>query len=668
VSSTTPMFATSTLARPGQGLNWYPEKLERVEDALQVAVRRAYGKLQIRRLSFRSFAPTAHAIEQLSERLGTLDEVSFESEVHQVREVMRARGFERDALVPALAVAGAIVQKEFGFRLHREQYYCVWLLMHGVLAEMATGEGKSVTAGVAAALAAMAGLPVHVITTNDYLVERDAKSMKRLFDRFELSSGHASSALNDDERRCAYARDICYVSNKQIVFDYLRDRQLFGSRPSSVSSRVSALVTGRSVAPILRGLCFAIVDEADSVLIDDAITPLILSRQAEGNAEQAQSLTAISLAMRLTNGVDFTVDARARRITISEEGEYRVATMVSGLDGVWKNRRFHLELVRQALTAIHLFIRDREYIVRNDEVQLIDQSTGRVMPDRKLQHGLHQMVETKERCEISGQTETLASLSFQRFFRRYHSLCGMSGTVKEAQAELSKVYGVSVMPVPTHRPSARSARPPIICIDKAAHNAALIGEIGRCLHAGRPVLVGTRSLAESEQIAEAFKQAGIRHALLNARQDAREAQIVAKAGGAGVVTIATNMAGRGTDIPLEPAVRESGGLHVIVAELNDNKRIDRQLIGRSARQGDPGSYVCIICLEDELLHRYLPHWVIRLLSSSQSSGNAIWRRLCFLLCRFVQSRHERQLAIQRRHASQADDRINARLSFIHDKE
>jgi preprotein translocase subunit SecA len=230
------------------------------------------------------------------------------------------------------------------------------------------------------------------------------------------------------------------------------------------------------------------------------------------------------------------------------------------------------------------------------------------------------------------------------------------------------VYGVSVMPVPTHRPSARSARRSVICVDKASHLSALRDEIGRCLRAERPVLVGTRSLAESERIAEQLREAGIRHALLNARQDEREAQIVAKAGAAGVVTIATNMAGRGTDIPLEPTVRKSGGLHVIVAELNDNKRIDRQLIGRSARQGDPGSYVYIICLEDELLHRYLPRWVLRLLSSSKFHGNAIWRRLCFLMSRYVQSMHERQLAIQRRRASQADDRISARLSFIHDKE
>ena len=656
------------LIRPGRALDWYPEKRSDDSDAALDWVRRQADRMRLRRLGFARFADVANQIDASINRLRALPTTGRKAELAELREAFDRDGFSATPVIDAMAHAGTFVKDRYGFWLHREQYYCVWLLLNGVLAEMATGEGKSITAGVTASIGALAGLPVHVITTNDYLVARDAESARPLFDYFGLTSGYVTPELGDDERRAAYRNDVCYVSNKQLVFDYLKDRRSFGQRPSSVSSRTRSLVCGESKAPFMRGLSFAIVDEADSVLIDDAITPLILSQQVDGDDNVTQSITAMSLARRMTEGEDFFVESRFRRISISEDGEYKLATMASSLDGVWKNKRFRQELARQALAAIHLFVRDRDYIVRNDEVQLIDQSTGRVMPDRKLQHGLHQMVETKEKCELSGRTETLSSLSFQRFFTRYHHLCGMSGTVAESAKELGRVYGLSVMPVPTHQPTARVSSPPVIAKNRAGQHAALLEEIGRCNREGRPVLIGTRSVVESESLSELLCDERISHRVLNARQDEQEADVVAKAGRLGAVTIATNMAGRGTDIPLDYQARELGGLKVIVAELNDNRRIDRQLIGRSARQGDPGGYVYILSLEDDLLQRLLPMSLRRLLASRWMLTNRPGRLLAFGLCRLAQALNERANRKMRRNAAKADVRTNARLSFVNAKE
>lgn len=656
------------IVRPGQLLDWYPETLSDEEDVFARMLTELVTRKRGHGLRFSKFRRIARRIEHAVSEAGKLDEPAFETEIATLRIELRSRGFVEENLVRAFALVGVEVRRQFGFDLHREQYFCAWILLHGMLAEMATGEGKSITAALAAIVAGLAGTPVHVITTNDYLVARDAAAMRPLFERFGLDSGHASTRQKDDERRAAYSRAICYVSNKQLVFDYLRDRQQLGNRPSSISARVQGLYRLEAPKPLLRGLCFAIVDEADSVLIDDAITPLILSKQAQGESDLSQSLTAISLAHRLTVGDDFKVDTRARRVSITERGEERLASLVGGLDGIWKNRRFRLELVRQALTAIHLYHRDRDYLVRDGEVVLVDQSTGRMMPDRKLQHGLHQMVETKEKCELSGQAETLASLSFQNFFRRYKHICGMTGTAKEAAAELRRVYRLDVVGVPTHRPSARISENPHFAAGDRAHKDLLLTEIRSCRESGRPVLVGTRSLAQSERISDYLNSLSLPHRVLNARQDAQEAEIVSKAGRNGAITIATNIAGRGTDIPLDEDVRGLGGLKVIVAELNDNQRIDRQLLGRCARQGDPGSYAYIISLEDEMLLRYAPKACLRLLCSRALMRMSFWPRLCLLLCRYVQSKHERHQRHTRKLVALADAQMNRRLSFSGYKE
>ncbi|MFK7916179.1 MAG: hypothetical protein AB8B93_19865 [Pseudomonadales bacterium] len=656
------------LPMPGQWLDWYPEKTEPERDFLSRTMARVSCQASARRLRYRSFAATAKTINRESARLSALTGDQQKAFWGETRASLRSAGLSRSNLIRAFASIKRGVFNIHGFELHDEQLFCAWALMHGLLAEMATGEGKSITAGAASIVAAAAGAPVHVITTNDYLVQRDAEGVAPLLEYFDFSVNFVLPEHNDDERRAAYASDVCYVSNKQLVFDYLRDRQALGNRPATIQARLRPLSNSSAAAPLLRGLCFAIVDEADSVLIDDAITPLVLSQQVQGDSDVARVTAAISLARRLELGEDFTIDRRVRTVSLCEAGEELLTELVRGLDGIWKNRRFRHEYVRQALSALHLFSRDIDYLVRDGEVILIDQSTGRVMPDRKLQHGLHQMIEIKEQCELSGQAETLASLSFQHFFQRYQHLCGMTGTASEAVPELRSVYQLPVIAVPTHSPSRRTELAPRFAEDERAHADLIVHSARERYALGQPVLVGTRSLAQSEQISAALDAAGLTHTVLNARQDENEAEVVAQAGTRGSITIATNIAGRGTDIPVADAICEIGGLHVIVAQLNDNRRIDRQLVGRCARQGDPGTYQYLISLDDELLQRYTASRLGRLRQVKKMTPTDSWHRMCMRMARLAQRRHESAQFKMRKQVAATDAQLRKRLSFTGYKE
>lgn len=664
------MFSRSAavMERPGYMLNWYPETTYQQPELISRLANNMTCLVQARVQRFSGFGASIREIDRYAADYSSASSEQQQSEILDIRSKLRLEGFVHPNLLKALGMVKSGAHDVFGFHLHNEQMFCAWALMHGLLPEMATGEGKSVTAAVAAIVAAFAGLPVHVITTNDYLVERDAQSMEALFSRFNISSSFVTPDHTDEQRRAAYASDVCYVSNKQLVFDYLRDRQTLGNRPASLTSALRSVLGQNSKPALLRGLCFAIVDEADSVLIDDAITPLVLSQKLEADGGPGQSLTAISLAQRLSLGDDFSVDNRTKSVSILEQGEDSLSDAVRGLDGVWKNRRYRHELVRQALSALHLFQRDVDYLVREGEVVLIDQSTGRVMSDRKLQNGLHQMLEVKERCELSGRSETLSSMSFQTFFQRYKHLCGMTGTAREASGELRRVYGLGYVEVPTHNTSRRIACAPNFAETDEEHGQMLLSAIVERHATGQPILIGTRSLAQSERLSELLEAQGLLHALLNARQDEDEASVVARAGARGAITIATNIAGRGTDIPISSTIGELGGLHVIVAELNDNERVDRQLFGRCARQGDPGSYEYLLSLEDPLLGRFAERSVRRLLRVKALISARAWQGLCLRACQRAQRVQERAQRKARKQVAAADIQMQKRLTFTGYKE
>lgn len=489
-----------------------------------------------------------------------------------------------------------------------------WILIQGLVAEMETGEGKTLTATLAAATAALAGVPVHIITVNDYLAARDAAWMAPIYRILGLSVGIIVHGMDPSARAAAYACDVTYCTNKEVVFDYLRDRLLLGRRSGRMHLQLDRLAGTRARAArlLLRGLHYGIVDEADSVLVDEARTPLIISGgdHHSGMGERGIYETALSVAGRLEPGRDYLGQERAIHLTAA--GEVRVSDLTHDLGGVWAGRLRREELVRQALTAQHLFERDQHYLVHDGKVQIIDEYTGRLMADRSWERGLHQLIEVKEGVQVTQQTVPLARISYQRFFRRYLKLAGMTGTAREVAGELASVYGLAVVSVPTNRSLIRRNLGDRVYPSMTAKWDPVVERIRGLHQSGRPVLVGTRFVGTSEDLSRRLTAAGLPHQVLNARQDQEEAEIIAQAGQPGRITVATNMAGRGTDIRLAPGVAELGGLHVIATERHEARRIDRQLFGRCGRQGDPGSYEAMISLEDELI---------------KTHGGRIWRWL-----------------------------------------
>lgn len=552
-----------------------------------------------------------------------------------------------------------IKQAELGFALVREtarrqlrmahfptQLMAGFVILTGRVSEMATGEGKTLMASLPAATAAMAGIPTHVVTVNDYLAQRDAEEMKPIYLALGLTVGVVTSDASPEERKQAYQQDIVYCTNSQLVFDYLKDQVVLEQATHPVALHAMT-IEQKGLADQLtqRGLHFAVVDEADSVLVDEARTPLILSAKGELNEEEVLSYQhAIEFALALPDD-SYQLFAAQKRVELLPAAEEALEVFAEEHKGIWLGRVRRESLIKQALTALYFYERDIDYLVTEEEkVEIIDPSTGRVMPDRSWSHGLHQLIEIKEGVEVRPPNKVMAKISYQKFFRRFCFLGGMSGTLKEVSKEIAWVYDLKTVRIPTYRPSLRQSLGVDVFISAEARWQAVIQHCQQHIQAGRAVLIGTASLKESETLSEKLALLGIEHQLLNAKQDAEEASIVAKAGQAGHLTIATNMAGRGTDIKLEQSVKDAGGLHVVVTDLQEAGRIDRQLIGRCARQGDPGSYEYLLSMEDSMLLSHI-HGVSelgwQLLKTLPLDRKIRYRYLKWLQGR-LEARHEKQ--------------------------
>ena len=619
----------------------YPERLDRKENALDGWTRQVVGNLWHRLRPFQSrLAALARAASALSDEVAALDDDA-------IRRAMR--GVARGALErPTQAARVFALVREASSRCLGKRPFDVQLmgaaaLFSGKLAEMQTGEGKTLTAGLAACIAGVANLPVHVVTVNDYLAQRDADEMQPLFTYFGLSVGVVITGMSLEERARAYACHVTYCTNKELVFDYLKDRVTTGGRANRAQLRIRAhLGQRRETGLLLRGLHFAIVDEADSILIDEARTPLILAEKGESAGDPTLYAQALALARQLQSGTDFELLAARHELHLTYAGRATLASLCVGMGDAWTAAHGREHLVSQALRALHLFLRDQHYLVADDKVHIIDEYTGRILPGRTWEQGLHQLIESKEGCPLSEHNRTLARITYQRFFRRYLRLSGMTGTAREVRREIWAVYRLETVAIPTNRPCIRTYAPTRCCANQAEKWQRVAREAITVRAAGRPVLIGSRSVEASERLSAALTAAGVAHRILNARQDADEAQVVAQAGLPGMVTVATNMAGRGTDIHLGPGVAEKGGLHVILTEYHDSARIDRQLFGRCARQGDPGSAVAIVALDDGLLreqggvlhrtaqqtwpHGPPPLWFERLRRHAQRRAEAIHAR------------------------------------------
>ncbi len=604
-------------------------------------------------------------IAEHSRRVSPMTASVFREAARDLRMRLRRDGLQEPLVAEAFAMVREAAGRTIGQRHYEVQMAGGWILLNGLVAEMETGEGKTLTATLPACAAAMAGIPVHIITVNDYLTTRDAKWMGPIYRELGLSVGVISHDKDPQARREAYACDVTYCTNKELAFDYLRDRMAVGRNPHRIQLKVERLYGGdvRANKLVLRGLHFGIVDEADSVLVDEARTPLIISGSGGQPPEQQVFETALRFARDLSPGSDFEMDRKDRVVRLLPLGQAKIQERAGALGGIWSGRRRREELVKQALTALHLFFADQHYLVQNQKVKIVDEFTGRIMGDRSWEQGLHQMIELKEGVPLTPVQSTLARMTYQRFFRRYIRLAGMTGTAKEIAGELWSVYRLAVVRVPTNRPVQRRNLGLRVFTSAEAKWQAVVARIQALNRTGQPVLVGTRSVAASEHLSRRLIAAGLGHRVLNARQDAEEAEIIAQAGEVRRITVATNMAGRGTDILLGPGVRELGGLHVIATERHEAGRIDRQLFGRCGRQGDPGSYETFASLEDELVRVTGPRvwrWVAGRLSMSD---RPLVDRVGAWVVGRAQHAAERLHARVRRDLLRSEEQLESALAF-----
>ena len=622
----------------------------------------------------------AEAILQSASALQDESEAALDERIEAVRQhahrVARTRSdLGNDALRDAYAVGVEAIRRTTGLTLYAEQVMGGLVLRGGAVAEMATGEGKTLTAILPTALAGWTGRGVHVVTVNDYLAKRDAQLCEAAYARLGLRVGILQEGLKKAERRRQYDLDITYGADKQFIFDFLRDRLTQPLAPSVASSVLDAVTNQPDTRNwtsevVQRGLHVAIVDEADSVLIDEAATPAVIALPAQDDAgvDLAERYAAgLELARSLEAGKHYEADARTNRVSLTRAGRERLGELAAdptrALPAFWAGPRRREELVVQALSALVLHRRDDDYIVRTNEkgqreVVIVDRSTGRVLDGRQWQLGLHQAVEVKEGLDPSERRLTAARVSYQRFFGRYRVLAGMTGTGWEVAPELWRTYGLRVVRVPTHRPIARVERQDKTFASEQAKYAAVAESTKDAHGKGQPVLVGTRSVHDSERVASLLAELGLQCKVLNARYEAEEAAIVEGAGRAGAITVATSMAGRGTDIKLDEDARRAGGLLVLAVERHHERRVDRQLFGRSGRQGDAGEAVAFVSLEDEMVVRYgLPplRWLARL------SPDPVRGVLTRLLVRQAQRSATRRWMLMREEASKIDAWID--LSF-----
>ena len=537
-------------------------------------------------LELKKYRKLADRILQLQQKYKGYSEEEFKETSQRFKERLK-RGESLDALLPeAYALACEAIEQLFGFQLHKVQIMGAIALHGGNIAEMKTGEGKTVTAVLPVYLNALTCEGVHVVTVNEYLVRRDAEEMRPIYERLGLSVGinGSSSDLSPTQKKEAYACDVTYTTNSELGFDYLRDNLV-----TDVSDRVQ------------RPLNYAVIDEVDSILLDEAKTPLIIS----GGASKASHLyfQADFFVKSLDKTKDYMIDIPTKAIALTESGIEK-AEAIFKVDNLYSEKNLKLvHHIDQALRANYTMEKNTEYVVNDDEVQLVDSFTGRILVGRRFSNGLHQALEAKENVSIKNENKTLATITFQNYFRMYRKLSGMTGTGKTEEMEFREVYNMSVYSIPTDRPIQRLDDSDLIFSTLESKFHAVVEEIKQRHARGQPVLVGTVSVENSERLSRLLTEAQIPHQVLNAKNNASEAEIVKRAGRKYAVTVATNMAGRGTDIKLTQEVRDLGGLCVLGTERHDNRRIDNQLRGRSGRQGDPGYSRFFISLEDELLLR-----------------------------------------------------------------
>ncbi len=546
-------------------------------------VKKIFGDANEREI--KRMSRTVEEIGALEPSMQALSDEQLKAKTQEFRGRLEQGETLDDLLPEAFAVVREASKRVLNKRHYDVQLIGGMVLHQGKIAEMKTGEGKTLVGTLSVYLNALSGKGVHVVTVNDYLAQRDSREMGQIYTFLGLTVGCNLHGLSHEEKQQAYACDITYGTNNEFGFDYLRDNMVLYKEQM-----------------VQRPLHYAIIDEVDSILIDEARTPLIISGQAQKSTELYYA--ADRFVSRLHETEDYTIDVKLKNITLTEQGVAK-AERAFGIDNLFSHEHVLLNHhVQQALRARYIMRRDVDYVVQEDEVVIVDEFTGRLMAGRRYSDGLHQAIEAKEGLKVQNESMTLATITFQNYFRMYRKLAGMTGTAKTEEEEFKRIYGLEVVQVPTNRPMIRVDMPDVVYKSENGKYKAVVEEIARRHSTGQPVLVGTVSIENSERISEMLKKKGIPHQVLNAKHHAQEAEIISKAGQRGAVTIATNMAGRGTDILLGEGVPELGGLHIIGTERHESRRIDNQLRGRAGRQGDPGSSQFYLSMQDELMRRF----------------------------------------------------------------
>ncbi len=623
---------------------------------------RAIGYWKRRRFTRPDFAAWAARLAVEHAALSTLSDADLHRQlIEHSRAVRRHRHACLEAAAAALPAVAEAAHRKLGLDPYPEQFRGALALLHGTITEMATGEGKTLAIALAAAPLGWTGLPVHVVTANDYLARRDAANLGPFYSFCGLEVGRVLATMNAPERSENYAAAVVYTTGKELLADFLRDRLVLG--PFQDAAQRTARRHFRQPLPplerlVLRGLHYAIIDEADNLMIDEAVTPLIISRKVDSHSLTEAVTAAQKLAAELSPETDYEVDTPRREARLTKQGRERVHQELSFLDHpFWRE-----ELIDTALKAMLFFQRDKQYVVQEGVVIIVDEYTGRLMPGRQWKLGLHQAVEAKEGLPVTSPTESIAQMSYQSFLRLFHQISGITGTAKECAAEIWALYRLPFTAIPRHRPSRLRLTAPRVYVRAEDRWNAVVELISVAAKAGRPVLVGTRSIETSEQLAARLERRGVHFNLLNAVRHQEEAKIVEKAGQQGAVTIATNMAGRGTDIRLGNGVSQLGGLLVIATEMHRSARIDRQLFGRAGRQGDPGEGVLFLSCEDELLLDFLPRPLRRILQACVRLGWPGAKALSVLTCRWTQRRAEKAAFRQRFSVLKQDQWIQENLN------
>lgn len=586
-------------------------------------------------------------INSLEPSMQKLSDASLAAKTVEFRQRLE-NGETLDLLLPeAFAAVREASLRTTGMRHFDVQLLGGVTLHEGKIAEMKTGEGKTLVATLPVYLNALEGKGVHLVTVNDYLAKRDSEWMGKIYNFMGLSVGLISHGLDFDERKAAYAADITYGTNNEFGFDYLRDNMVIYSEQM-----------------VQRPLNYAIVDEVDSILIDEARTPLIISGPGEKSTDLYFVLAKV--VPKLKEGEDYTVDEKLHTVAPTEVGVAK-AEKALNVRNLYDNENMELSHhFNQALRAHALMHRDKDYVVKDGEVIIVDEFTGRLMFGRRYSDGLHQAIEAKEGVKIERESQTLATITFQNYFRMYNKLAGMTGTAKTEEQEFRKIYGLDVIVIPTHRQMVRLDHPDVIYKTKRGKYKAAVSEIAELYAKGQPVLVGTTSIAQSEDLSAMLKRQGVPHNVLNAKFHEMEAQIISQAGQRAAVTIATNMAGRGTDIVLGEEVPELGGLHIIGTERHESRRIDNQLRGRSGRQGDPGSSRFYLSLEDDLMRLFGAENISSLMDKlGMEEDEPIEHSLITRSIEQAQKKVEAQHFNTRKHVLEYDDVMNQQREVIY---